>query len=98
MRKIVDEGKLLYIEVFLPLNEEKTMKSGNPSFASKNESVDLGSDHRLMLISHLVIICLPLEEHGTIHDTSETKRSKPESKQPLDITMNLQKYSGQKNV
>lgn len=25
-------------------------------------------------------------------------RSKPESKQPLDITMNLQKYSGQKNV
>lgn len=45
MRKIVDEGKLFYIEVFLLLNEEKIMKLGNFSFVFKNELVDLGSDY-----------------------------------------------------
>lgn len=45
---------------------------------------------------------LPLMEvhniHNTIHETVETKRFEPESKEPLDITTNLQKYLIQNTI
>lgn len=89
----VDEGNIMFLEVFQSIYEEGTAESGCHHFVTPNGLTDLGNHHQWLLTSQTRAIaspCAPGELHTTFYDIFLTKKKKTSNQnlsKPIDMSI-----------